>query len=236
MRSVIAASLFLFFCSPGQGKAPPSSHYDKEFDYSRFIGRMTDRNKPGNILKIFSKNTNVKLLRSGDPVFFKYPFGSKNYCKGSVRNTEDHDYFVIYSHDLSPCLKKGEVVIRRGSKLHFLSPKLVTRVHQAHLRHQALLKRREQFFKQLNEINHFIWTYQQQKIKTSAKYKEEMLKLQQDEQRALEILKEKKKDGLLLQRELNKRIDKLDSDLLFYSIEKKQKIKESWKQDPRELF
>ena len=230
--------LTLFFStSSAEGKAPPKvSHYDKNFDYSRFIGRMTDRNKPGNTFKVFSKNTNVKLLRSGDQVFFKYPFGSKHYCKGSVRNTEDHDYFVIYAHDLSPCLRKGEIGIRRGSKLHFLSPGLLKRVHQAHLQHQVLIKRRAQFLKQLDEINHFIWTYQQQKIKTSAKYKEEMVKLQQDEQRALDILREKKKDGFLLQREFNQRIDKLDQNLHFYRIEKTEKIKESWKQDPRKLF
>ena len=226
----------LLLCISARGKSPPESHYNKDFDYSRFIGRMTDRSKPGNILKIFSKNTNVKLLHSGDRVYFKYPFGSPHYCKGSVRNTEDPDYVVIYAHDLTPCLRKGEIGIRRGSKLHFLSHKLPERVRSAHQQHKVLLKRREQFLKQLNDINHFIWTYQQQKIKTSAKYKEEMVKIQKEEQRAMNVLEEKKKDGLLLQKEINQRIDKLDENLLFYRIEKAQKIKESWKQDPREMF
>ena len=235
MRMVTIIATLLLGTS-ARGKTPPSSHYDKSFDYSRFIGRMTDRNKNGNILKIYSKNTNVKHLRSGDQVFFKYPFDSPAYCKGSVRNTEEHNYFVIYAHDLSPCLRKGEIGIRRGSKLHFLSHRLLVRVRDAHLQHQALLNRREQFLKELDGINHFIWTYQQQKIKTSAKYKEEMVKIQKDEQRALDILKEKKKDGLLLQRELNQRLDKLDQDLIFYRIEKAKKIQESWKQDPRKVF
>ena len=236
MRLIVLLSLILFVSNLSGRPSPPSSQYDKNFDYSRFIGRMTDKDDSGNIFKIFSKNTIVKLLRSGDTVFFKRPLGVERYCKGSVRNTEEANYFVLHVQNLAPCLKKGEERILRGSKLQFLSQQLNARVKEAHHHYDHLLKKRKNFLKQLNEINHFLWTYRQQKIKTTAKYGQEIVKLQKAQQRAMDVLKEKKKDSILLQRELNQRIDKLDQNLDFYYIEKKENIRESWKQDPRVLF
>ena len=65
-----------------------NSIFDPNFNYSKFSGRMTDRDKVGNILKILSENKNIKFFRPGDLVEFRLARLGNNLCKGHIKSEE----------------------------------------------------------------------------------------------------------------------------------------------------
>ncbi|MBT3584224.1 MAG: hypothetical protein HN509_04925 [Halobacteriovoraceae bacterium] len=206
------------------------SFYDPKFDYSKFSGRVTDRDASGNLIKISSEQQNIKFFRSGDVVeFYVANRSSHNRCRGFVRNVEK-GYFTLYVGDIYSCWKQEEF-FRRGTLIVFRSGQLGARVKDASIYRVVLLKRRKDYFKQLHGVNHFIWSYNQQKVLTAADYDKKIVELQKGKQRALEMLLVKKKDQILLQRELSRRLDSLDRDLEFYRIEKDEVLVDRWHLD-----
>ncbi|TNF29199.1 MAG: hypothetical protein EP319_07480 [Deltaproteobacteria bacterium] len=206
------------------------SFYDGNRNYGYFTGRVTDRDQTANILKVSSENGNTKFFRAGDLVRFTVA-RKKEYdqCEGFVRSVED-GYFVVYVKDIYPCWGQKEY-FRRGTVLVFESKKLYSRVQDASKYRVVLLKRRRDFFNQLNRVNHFLWSFDQQKVLTAAEYDKKILELRKAKERAMELLLHKKQDQIRLQKELSFRLDELDKDLEFYRIDNHDLLVDRWHLD-----
>lgn len=199
-------------------------------DYERFGGRVTDKDDSGRIFKIQVENNNSKFFRSGDKVLFKVnTMEHKRWCTGFVRSVEDF-YFTIYVERLEPCFSANEY-FRRGTVLKFYSKILAERVFEATKYRGQLIVRKEDFLRQLNDINHFIWTFDQQKVKTAASYDEEINRLQREKRRALDDLITQKQEKLVLQNELMKKLNELDESLIFYRVERQELMTDRWNSD-----
>lgn len=206
------------------------SFYDVNVDYAQFSGRVTDRDKTNNIMKVSSENSNAKFFKAGDYVEFttvKDKYSDR--CKGFIRSVEP-GYFVMYVSDLNPCWKLG-TYFRRGTLLTFFSEKLAQRVKDAAIYRLVLLKRRKDFFNQLNGINHFLWSFDQEKVQVAADYDKKILELQKAKQKAVENLSSKRRDSMILQKELIKQLDILDGDIDHYRIEKNELYVDRWHMD-----
>ena len=206
------------------------SFYDIKTDYSRLSGRVTDRDATNNILKVSSENSNAKFFKSGDYLeFTTVKDKNSDRCKGYIRSVEP-GYFVMYVSDLHPCWKQG-TYFRRGTLLSIYSRTLAKRVKDAAIYRLVLLKRRKDYFKQLNGINHFLWAFDQEKVQVSAEYDKKILQLQKRKQKSLENLVSKRRDQMVLQKEVIKQLDVLDRDLDHYRIEKNELYVDRWHLD-----
>ncbi len=205
------------------------SFFDSEFDYSHFTGRVTDRDKTANILKIGSENKNTRFFQTGDRLNFRLASHKTKMCDGTVRSVEE-GYFVIHVSDWEPCFPKGEY-FRRGSMLVFSATSLSGRVRDAALYRLLLIKRRKNFFDQLNGINGFLWSYKQQRVREVTLFDQKIMALQRQKQRALEDLLAKKEENIKLQKELVLRLDQLDRDLEIYRVDKDEPMIDRWHLD-----
>ncbi len=218
------------FAAPNMAKKVQyDPFFDFKADYALFTGRVTDRDKSGSVLKISSENGNIKFFKVGDPVEFTVArAGNGSTCTGNIRDVEK-GYVVIFVRNLGMCWDISGY-LRRGSILKFKSPTLFKRVEDASIYRMSLLKRREDYYKQMNEINHFIWSYDQQKVLLASEFDKQILELQKKKQKAIDELLNKKKYNIHLQKELAYRLDVLDKDLDFYRIEA-QDQEDLWRRD-----
>ncbi len=205
------------------------SFYDPEFDYSRFSGRITDRDVSGNIVKIQSENKNTRFFKAGDLVNFAIATVEKEECQAFVRSVE-MDYFVVYIKDLSPCFGKQEY-LRRGTTLVFHAPVLFMRVKEAGQYRLRLMKRKDDFFVQLNKLNQFLYSYRQEEVKLLAEYEKKLLDLEKEKRNAISLLRVKWQDSTRLQRELMYQLEKLKHDLEYYRIDKFEPYADRWHLD-----
>jgi len=174
---------------------------DSKVDYENFSGRVSDKDDSSRILKIQAENLNSKFLKAGDIVYFKLNRGKKSdQCKGSVRDSE-RKYFVIYVHSFYPCFDEKKY-LKRGTILHFHSPVLSRRVLEASKSREILILKRSDFLKQLNGINHFLWTYDIQKLKVAAEFDEKIAEMKKEKLRALDNMIERKKEKQDIQNKL----------------------------------
>ena len=206
-----------------------NSIFDPNFNYSKFSGRMTDRDKVGNILKILSENKNIKFFRPGDFVEFRLARLGNSLCRGHIKNVEDQ-YFTIYVKDLFRCWKKSSY-LRRGTQMVFYSVALAERVKDAGLFRVILIRKRVEYLDQMKRLNKFIWTYDQKKIKVSSSFDKKIVELENQKRRELDILIGKKRDQVFLQKEIVKKIDQVDSDLSYYKIENYEPDLDRWHLD-----
>ena len=203
---------------------------DPKVNYENFMGRVSDKDKSGRILKVRVENNNTKFFKAGDTVFFTVNEHTTTVpCRASVRNTEDF-YFVVYVQDFDSCWPK-EKYFPRGMQLNFESKTLSSRVFEASKFREILLLRKDGFLNQLNNINHFLWTYDQQKIKTAAQYDEEINAIRRKKQLAIDNLLQSKQENLLLQVELQKKLDGLDESLQHYRVERQEYLIDRWDMD-----
>ncbi len=207
------------------------SFYDYKTDYSRFPGRVSDRDASGNVVKVSTENRNVKFFRAGDAVEFEVAsqVNLKTPCVGNVRDIEP-GYFVMFVKDFFPCWGK-EDYFRRGAQLNFHAPILATRVKDASVYRVLLLKRKRDFLRQMNEINHFVWSYDQKRVQLAAEYDQEIADIERKKQKALEFMTAKKRDSILTQKELSTRLDQLDKDIDYYRIERHELLTDRWDLD-----
>lgn len=205
------------------------SFYDPNYDYAEFTGRMTDRDKTASILKITSENKNIKFFRSGDEVRFRLAGHRTENCKGHIRSVEDR-FFVLYVKDITKCWGSAQY-FRRGAMLVFSSDQLSARVQEAGNFRIILLKRRRDYLSQLNDINHFVWSFNQEKIKLASEYDQKITAIRKAKQQAMDLLNKKKEDSIGLQRELSYRLDKLDKDIEYYRIDKDEPKIDRWHLD-----
>lgn len=209
---------------------PNRNSIDPNVDYERFSGRVSDKDDASRIFKIQVENNNTKFFRAGDQVLFKLNLKEKEeFCKGFVRSVEDF-HFTIFVESLAPCYSNSEY-FRRGTVLNFYSKTLALRVFEASKYREQLVLRKEDFLKQLNDINHFLWTFDQQKVKTAANYDEEINRLQREKRKALDDMITLKQERLVLQNELMKKLNELDESLLFYRVERQELMTDRWNSD-----
>lgn len=224
----------LAFPLPSEGKITPSkineeldTFYNQNIDYRVTGARVTDRDDTGHILKMQAEDPNVKFLRSGDHIFLQVArFTERERCEAYVRGSEK-DYFAIYVKDFAPCWPFPEH-IRRGTQMTIFSEVLEQRVKEASVYRLQLLKRREDYFKQLSMINNFIWTFEEQRVAALADYDHKILLLQQERESALDRLLARKRDGMRMQEELSYKLDLLDKDLEHYRVEKRELWSDRW--------
>lgn len=217
---------------PNQGVLGPDNRaqIDPNVDYERFSGRVSDKDDSSRIFKIEVENNNTKFFRAGDLVQFKVNLKeNKEFCKGFVRSVEDF-HFTVFVESLGPCYSTEEY-FRRGTVLNFYSKQLAIRVFEATKFRETLIVRKEDFLKQLNDINHFLWTFDQQKVKTAAQYDEQINKLQREKRKALDDMITLKQERLVLQNELMGKLNELDESLIFYRVERQELMTDRWNLD-----
>lgn len=217
---------------PAEGVVDPDNHsqIDPNVDYERFSGRVSDKDDSERIFKVHVENNNTKFFRAGDEVLFKVNLKkNRNYCKGFVRSVEDF-HFTMYVESLGPCYSTDDY-FRRGTVLNFYSKKLALRVFEASQYRGQLIERKEDFLKQLNDINHYLWTFDQEKVKTAAEYDEKINQLQREKRKALDDLITLKQERLVLQNELMGKLNELDESLLFYRVERQELLTDRWNLD-----
>lgn len=203
---------------------------DEEIDYSLFTGRVSDKTGEDNIFKIHVENNNTKFFRAGDIVYFTVnQHDQDRECKAYVRSVEEF-YFVVDVQDLEICYDRDKY-FRRGTVLNFRSPTLAQRVFEASKYREMLLVRKEDFLKQLNGINNFLWSFNQEKVKTVADYDEEINKLQQEKRKAIDNLLLKKQESMVLQNELMNKLNSLDESLKYYKVERQELFSDRWNMD-----
>lgn len=211
-------------------KLDPDSFYDTSFDYSKFSGRVTDRDSTSSIVKISSENKNIKFFRAGDLVEFKIQNNKESdQCQGYVRSIEEN-YFVMYVKDLIPCFPKEEY-FRRGTVLVMSSSKLSTRVREASVYRGTLINKKKDFMGQLNGINQDVWNFEEKKIQVAAEFDQKIVELEKQKTRALDQILSQKNDQTRLQKELAYRLDTIDKELNFYRVEKEDLFFDRWHLD-----
>jgi hypothetical protein len=247
MRTFGQRELLLFFCLffslhaqgivlvpnlPAKGVVGPDigGGMNPDVNYENFSGRVSDKDDSERVFKIQVENNNTKFFRAGDEVFFKVNLKeSSDYCKAFVKSVEDF-YFTIFVESLAPCYSESEY-FRRGTVLNFQSKTLALRLLEATKYREQLILRKEDFLKQLNDINHFVWTFDQQKVKTAAGYDEQINRLQREKRRSLDELITLKQERLVLQNELMKKLNELDESLHFYRVERQELMTDRWNLD-----
>lgn len=224
---------FFFFAilASAAARSELDSFYDEKIDYSSLIARITDRDKTGNILRIYSQNKNIRFFRIGDPLSFRMASRTKSkFCRGNVRSVEEH-YFVIYVRDVFACIEKDEYFIRRGSMIHIKSKSLSRRIIDASTHRLLLLKRKKDLLTQLKGINNFLWSYQQHRIKLAVEYDNKLIAMKKEKQKALEVMLGKRRDSIILQNKIPYYLDQVEKDLEFYRIDNRNSFLNRWDSD-----
>lgn len=206
------------------------SFYDPNIDYSKFSGRVSDKDETSTVLKIQVESRNTKFFKASDPVEFKVANKRESKpCQGNVRANEGK-FLTIFVKNLYPCW--GEAYnFRRGTILIFESERLAQRVKDASRYRVALLSKRRDFLFQLNNVNKFVWGFSQEQVDVASEYDRKILEIQKQKEIALSSLLAKKRDQIRLQKELTYRMDELDQDLSYYLVEKDELFTDRWHLD-----
>lgn len=203
---------------------------DPAIDYEHFMGRVTDKDDSGRIFKVKVENNNTKFFRAGDLVLFKVNLKeNRDFCRAFIRNVEDF-HFTMYVESLSVCFPSSDY-FKRGTQLNFFSKQLAQRVFEATKYREQLVLRKEDFLRQLNDTNHFLWTFDQQKVKVAAEFDERINQLQREKRKALDEMITLKQERLVLQNELMKKLNELDESLSFYRVERQELLMDRWQLD-----
>lgn len=217
---------------PNEGVVGPDNRgsIDPKVDYEKFSARVSDKDDTQRVFKLQVENNNTKFFRAGDVVRFKVNMReNQNYCTGFIRAVEDF-HFTMYVESLAPCYDAKEY-FRRGTVLNFEAKILAERVFEASKYREQLILRKEDFLKQLNGINHFLWTFDQQKVKAAADYDERINQLQREKRKAIDDMINQKQEQLILQTELMRKLNELDESLKFYRVERQELMTDRWNMD-----
>lgn len=234
--------LWIFFLSPneifsqerpqlpdeGVVSREQQAFMDHELDYVRFTARVTDRDPLTRILKIQAETLNTRFFRAGDRLDFSIDNRSGS-CRALVRNIEKN-FVTLFVPNVRQC-KEYDDYLRRGSKINIVSVDFHHRVKEASSFRKSLITRKEDFLKQLNQINHFLWSYDQIKQELGADYDEKIVEMERKKQQDLDELRSKKEENVILQKELQKKLTDLDKELDFYRIERQEWLTDRWDLD-----
>lgn len=217
---------------PAEGVTDPPNRgfIDPNIDYEKFMGRVSDKDKTGRILKVKVENNNTKFLKAGDTVYFRVNQHKSDVpCRATVRSVDDY-YFVIYVQEFKYCWDTSKY-FPRGMQLKFDAKVMGQRVFEASKYREILLLRKEGYLKQLNGINNFLWTYDQQKMKTASDYDQQINELKRAKRLAIDNLLQTKQENLMLQVELQNKLDTIDESLEHYRVERQEYITDRWNLD-----
>ncbi|MDA8793630.1 hypothetical protein N9N67_10295 [Bacteriovoracaceae bacterium] len=218
---------------PHEGVISPNrdGFKDNLQDYEKFYVRITDKDDRGNVLKLKVENNNSKFLRVGDLIYFKINNYTKKeqYCRGTVRSVEDF-YFSVYVASFSLC-KERDFYLKRGTTLKIWSKDMGKRVIEASEYRKQLIMKKDGFLGQLNDINNFLYTYEEQKVKLAAEYDERVNQILEQKASALESMLQKKHESIILQNELRRQLVQTDEDLKHYRIERQELFLDRWNMD-----
>ena len=203
--------------------------FDPKVDYSIIAARVTDRDDTGHVYKLWAENKNYKFFRAGDPMEIEVKTSEGGYCRGFVRRQED-DYIVIYVQNVRACWDH-DPFFRRGTQLIIHSKMLRQRIHDASVYRLTLLKRRDDFTKQLKHVNNFLWNFDEERIRVATEYDKKIAELKSAKDKAFGNLLVKKQDNMRLQRELLFQLSTLDKDLENYRIENAELFSDRWHLD-----
>lgn len=203
---------------------------DPRVNYARFMGRVTDRDDSLKVFKIQVENNNAKFFKPGDQLTFGINrHDDKARCEASVQAVEDY-YFTIKVSQLSQCWDSDKY-FPRGMQLNFNAPKLAQRVLEASMHRTQLVEKKEDFLKQLSEINHFLWTYHQQKMQVASDYDRQINELQKQKRQALDNLTLRRVEGVELQAQLKAKLNELDHTLEHYRVDRSEYLMDRWNMD-----
>lgn len=210
------------------GKADKvDTFFDPSVDYSKFSGRISDRQGTDSIFKIQTEAKNVKFFRAGDKVLLRVgKLKNEGACTGYVRSVEKK-YLVLFLEDLEPCWGNRKM-FRRGTIVLMESSILAQRVKEASIQRNLVINQRRDFFYQLNKINHEVWTYDQRRVEVVAKFDKQIIEIEKQKKRALEKLLARREDAVLLQAALTKKLDAFDEDIRYFLIEKEDFFIDRW--------
>ncbi len=207
-----------------------NSVMNPKVDYQSFSGRVTDKDKTGRVLKVKVENNNVKFFKAGDEVSFNINTKDTDLpCRANVRSVEDF-YFIIYVKNFANCYSEDKY-FPRGVILNFHSPTLAMRVFEASKYREILLLKKDGFLTQLNNINNYLWGYKQEKIRVAAQYDEKINELKRQKRLAIDGLLKLKQEKILLQSELQSKLNTLDGSLQFYRVERQEYLLDRWNMD-----
>ncbi len=217
-----------------QVKRAGDSFYDERENYSRFSGRITDKDKKAEIYKIKTENPNISFFRAGDVIFFQVAnFAHEKKinhfsCRAFVRSVEK-EHFVVFVNNKQTC-HEGKSFLR-GTAVTFHSPQLAERMFTASQYRRVLLQKRVDFLHQLNKINNFLWNYKEEKRKSVMSFEKKINAIKKERQEALDDLVDKQREYIVLQRDLQQEIDDIDHDLENYRIKQKDLFFDRWHLD-----
>jgi hypothetical protein len=80
-------------------------------------------------------------------------------------------------------------------------------------------------------VNHFLWSYNQEKINLSAEYDKKILEISKQKQVALDDLLNKKKEQVVVQSELKKELNTIDEKMVYYRIDRKEALTDRFQSD-----
>lgn len=214
------------------------SIFDPQFDYSHFLGRLTDRDKLSNTLKIKVETSNIRFLRSADALKFSIPTINTNFCQANVQDIQESNgnYLTIYTPDIKACWDDNDHLLRRGMQISFVSPTLQERVVAAEQMRQVYIKQKEDFLIQLNSINNFLYTFNEQITHAVSNYDKKLHQLQQERQQQIDQLLSDKENKIKIQKELVKKVEWIKNQLKYYQIERIEPVLDRWNQDLKTGF
>lgn len=220
----------LLLPSTGVMSSDPEHFLDPNIDYSKFVGRVTDRDSSGQVIKIKTENNNIKFFRSGDAVNFSLARKGDYSCQGYVRGLEDY-YVALYVVNIQKCLPEEMQPLRIGSELDLQSKVLQERILYGSQYRMVLLKMHKDLLYQLNDLNNSLVNYQNQRLQTSALYDKEINNLKRAKQQALDKLLWQQEEKVKAQSELKKRLTEINENIKFYQIEREEYITDRWHLD-----
>lgn len=208
----------------------PDTFYDPSIDYGLFAGRVTDRTKDHMTIKVKFESSNVRLLRAGDLVKFEEKGKQEFRCDGYIIGVENN-YLTISVPKVKLCRQERGNTIRIGTILHFESKIMRERVLHASSYRQILIKEKEDLLKQLKGINHYLWSFDQQRILVMGKYDKKIVEIEKEREKALDKILVEKKEKVVLQSDLKKELNLIDEKLDFYRIDRSEYLVDRFQAD-----
>lgn len=222
MKTFLVFSLILFSSMSYASK-------DKD-EIAVFSGRISRLNLKADLMRIKIDFGNVKYLNTKDKVEFWDERESTRRCKAYVVG-KSNDYLLFKVPSINFC--KTKVFLSVGAYLQFFSVDLLNNITMGKSLIDVLLKKRlalsgklrreekdlDSFIEKVNSINA---RYQILRDKLEAEWRDQIASLEEDKTTSLRNFKD-----------LERRVDELDTKLERYRIEDKNLKLDRWALDPR---
>ena len=245
MKNLLSVLCLLFFPILGHINAqqnPPNEinrllafTYDSEQDYSRFSGRVTDKDDAERTLKIQARTKNIRFLKIGDLLTFSInniKLTKQRPCRAYVKKNIEEYYIVIRVEEIGVCWHRNHY-FRRGMIMQFNVPALQRRILEALAFKTYLLGQRKDFLIQLNDVNHFLWNYEHQKLLKTSEFDQKIVEIEAEKQKVLNSLISTKNDYMRLQKELVRNLKIIDKNIEFHTADAGGDEHDGWKTELR---